>query len=147
MQLDRGYVTLEREWQPGEIIELDLPMPVRWVEANKRVQADRGKIALQRGPLVYCVEWPDNPGGKAHDLRLPDPTLQLSSASLRTEFTPDLLGGVVAIKGRALYPPRRGSRPPYVESDFTAIPYYAWANRGSGEMAVWLHHLDAHSPS
>jgi DUF1680 family protein len=147
MQLDRGYVTLEREWQPGEIIELDLPMPVRWVEANKRVQADRGKIALQRGPLVYCVEWLDNPDERLRDLRLPDPGFNSSSLeSLRAESVPDLLGGVVVIRGRALYPPRPGSRPSYIESDFAAIPYYAWANRGPGEMAVWLH-LNAHSPS
>ena len=70
LEPDRGYATLEREWQPGDTIGLDLPVLVRYVEANKRVQADRGKVALQRGPLVYCVEWPDNPG-HVHDLALP----------------------------------------------------------------------------
>jgi len=120
-QIERGYATLERDWQAGDVIDLELPMPVRRIEADEKVEADRGKVALQRGPIVYCLEWADNPGVDLGSLRLAD------AEPLATEFMPELLGGVVVVKGQTLLP-----------SSFTAIPYYAWANRGPGQMVVWL---------
>ena len=60
-KLEKGYATLNRNWKPGDVIELTLPMPIRRIVANDSVEADRGRVALQRGPLVYCAEWPDNP--------------------------------------------------------------------------------------
>jgi hypothetical protein len=95
----------------------ELPMPVQRVLCHQQVAANRGRVALERGPLVYCVEGVDN--GRLADLLLPD------DAALTAEHQPDLLGGVTVIRGE-------GKRP------FLAIPYYAWANRGAGEMAVWL---------
>jgi hypothetical protein len=132
-KLDRGYVTLDRKWKPGDVIELVLPMPARRVVASDHVAADRGRVALQRGPIVYCAEWPDNPGGRVRNLVLPD------SARLTAEFRPDLLNGVMTIRGKALgllydSEGKLGKR----EQDFVAIPYYAWANRGPGEMSVWI---------
>ncbi|MBN2580739.1 MAG: glycoside hydrolase family 127 protein [Pirellulales bacterium] len=133
---DLGYATIRRDWKPGDVVELDLPMPIRRVVANEKVAEDRGKVALERGPLVYCIEHADVPGGKVGNLILPDDT------PLSARFRADLLGGVEVISGKA-----EGAR--YVLKDgkqtiqcspvsFTAIPYYGWAHRGPGEMAVWL---------
>ncbi|HEX8600112.1 MAG TPA: glycoside hydrolase family 127 protein [Chloroflexia bacterium] len=133
LQVDRGYATLTRVWQPGDVIELDLPMPARRVVANERVDADRGRVALQRGPLVYCAEWPDNPHVAVRDIVL------AGDDTLTAEWVPDLLNGVVVLKGRALRQTKvKGDEAPWTEQDFTAIPYYAWAHRGPGEMLVWL---------
>ncbi len=135
---EQGYVSLTRSWQEGDALELNLPMPVRRVAANDKVQADRGRVALQRGPLVYCAEWPDNPNGKVRNLLLPD------SEALTADFEPDLLNGVTVIKGRActVAMDENGNRVK-TEQAFKAIPYYAWANRGRGQMAVWIAHDEA----
>ncbi len=123
-QITRGYARIEKDWQAGDIIELNLPMPVNRVIANDNIQDDRGKVALERGPIVYCAEWVDN-GGKALDLALAD------NAVLATNYNPDLLNGVTVIRGEALN--RAGKK-----HSLTAIPYYAWSHRGPGEMTVWL---------
>ena len=128
-----GYVSLNRTWQPNDSVELDLPMSARRVIAHEKVQADRGRVALQRGPIVYCAEWPDNPDGKVRNLLLTD------DQSLSTEFEPELLNGVEVIKGKA-YTVSSDDQGKLVkaEQDFKAIPYFAWANRGRGQMAVWF---------
>ena len=72
LAIDKGYVTISRRWERGDAIELTLPMPVRRVAAHERVEADRGRVALQRGPIVYAAEWPDNPDGQVRNLVLPD---------------------------------------------------------------------------
>jgi DUF1680 family protein len=128
-----GYVTIDREWQAGDAIALTLPMPVRRVRAHERVEADRGRVALQRGPIVYAAEWPDNPRGKVRNLVLP------AQAQLTSAFRPDLLRGVQVVTGRAIglaYDAQ--GRITRTEQPFTAIPYATWANRGRGQMAVWL---------
>ena len=133
LDLVRGYARIERTWQPGDVVELDLPMPVRRVLAHAAVEDDRGRVALQRGPLVYCAEWPDN-GGRALDIVVPD------GASFESEFRPDLLDGVQVIRGdvEAIQEDSRGESAPTAPHRLTAIPYFAWANRGMGEMAVWM---------
>jgi len=102
------------------------------------VEADRGRVALQRGPVVYCAEWPDNPNGRVRHLMIPD------EAKLAAEFKPDLLNGVVVIKGKSIslaYDTQgKVVRNP---QDFMAIPYYAWANRGRGQMLVWIPNSEA----
>ena len=113
-----GYVRVRRNWKRGDTIHLTLPMPARRVVAHAGVKEDEGRVALQRGPLVYALEAIDN-GGHALDLVIP------RDAALRSRFRADLLNGVQVISGE-------GSRP------FVAIPYYAWNNRGAGEMAVWI---------
>src|SRR5215470_7886885 len=132
-KLDKGYARLNRAWKQGDVIELRLPMPVRRVVASARVGADKGRVAIERGPIVYCAEWPDNPNGHVRNLLLSD------SARLTAEFEPDLLNGIEVINGRAfsLAYDRQG-KIVRNEQPFTAIPYYAWANRGRGEMIVWL---------
>jgi len=130
IQVEKRYVSLSREWKRGDVIELNLPMPVRRVLANEQVAEDRGRVALERGPIVYAVEWADNPKGQVRDLILPD------TERLTAEFKPALLNGVTVVKGKAL-----SGRS---EQAFTAIPYYAWANRGRGEMIVWIRN---HEPA
>ncbi len=124
-----GFMHVRRVWTAGDTIELDLPMPVRRVVANEKVEADRGRVALQRGPIVYCAEWCDQSDRRVQHLILPD------EAPLHSQWRGDLLGGVTTITGRVQALQEDGS---LREQDFTAIPYYAWAHRGAGEMAVWL---------
>src|SRR5262249_17811144 len=95
IKLTDGYAPVTREWKTNDTVELNLPMPVRRIVANDRVQADRGRVALQRGPIVYCAEWPDNPGTHVRSMVLRD------VQKLNAEFKPDLLGGVTVIKGEA----------------------------------------------
>jgi hypothetical protein len=108
-------------------------MPVQRVLANDAVKVDAGKIALQRGPLVYCAEGVDN-GGKALDLAIP------AGVFFKAEFRPDLLKGVVVLKGKAvaLTKSADGRVSSRKDQDVLFVPYYAWSNRGAGEMAVWL---------
>ena len=131
--LDKGYAKLERPWKAGDVVELSLPLPVRRVVAHPSVEADQGRVALQRGPIVYAGEWPDNPGGHVRNLLLAD------DVRLTSEFRPDLLGGVQVVKGTAVamaYDDQGHVNER--RQDFRAIPYYAWANRGPGEMVVWI---------
>jgi len=118
--MEKGYAQLHRKWKPGDMIELGLPMPVRKVLSHEDVKENVGKVALQRGPIVYCFEGADN-AGQVLDRALPDDSL------LETEFLPDLLGGLVIIKDSSAE-----------KRQLTAIPYYAWAHREADEMAVWI---------
>jgi DUF1680 family protein len=137
----RGYAWLPRRWRRGDVVSLSLPMPVQRLKANPRVEADHGRIALQRGPLVYCLEAVDN-GGHVRNLVLPP------GARLHAEDQPGVLGGVTVIRGEALavhhaeWPDglyRPADRLPGVMPvGFTAIPYFANANRQPGEMTVWI---------
>jgi DUF1680 family protein len=133
-KLESGYVALDRSWRKGDAVELELPMPVRRLVANEQVTDDSGKVALQRGPLVYCIEWPEVRDGHVVNLLLPD------SAPVTASFRPDLLNGVEAITGEAesLRYADAQKRISKENVHFSAIPYFAWANRGRGEMAVWL---------
>lgn len=122
--LDRGYAVVARTWSPGDVVTLTLTMPVRRVVADERVADTRGKVALERGPVVYAVEGVDH-GGKVLDLVVPE------SVRFGVEPRPSLLGGVTVLTARVR---DTGGR----DRALTAIPYYAWAHRGPGEMAVWL---------
>jgi hypothetical protein len=138
MQLDKGYVALTRDWKAGDVIELYLPMPIRRVLANDHVVADRGRVALERGPIVYAAEWPDNPKGQVRNLMLP------RSENLVASFKPDLLHGVTVVEGRAIALAFDAQgKVTKTEQQFTAIPYYAWANRGRGQMIVWFPEAEA----
>jgi uncharacterized protein len=135
---DGGYVAINRTWKPGDTIDLNLPMPVRRIVANEKVAADRDRVALQRGPIVYAAEWPDNPNGKVRNIVLPD------ANALTSEFRGDLLNGVAVVKGRAVGLALDGKGTvEKAEQPFMAIPYATWANRGRGQMAVWLARTDA----
>jgi DUF1680 family protein len=129
----RGFAVLRRRWKPGDTIDLDLPMEVRRVLSHEKVAADVGRVALERGPVVYCAEAVDN-GGRVFNLVLPD------DAKLEARHIAGLLGGVTVLTGRAiaLSPSDDGRSVVTREQEFQAVPYYAWAHRGAGEMAVWL---------
>ena len=131
--LKDGYAVIERDWKKGDVVALSLPMPVRRIAATDSVKADRNRVALQRGPLVYCVEHVDN-GGKAMNLIVPD-GVQFTSA-----YQADLLGGVVTLQAEtpAVAISEDGASVTTVPKKITAIPYYAWANRGKGQMQLWL---------
>ena len=133
LDAEQGYDRIERQWKKGDVIELNLPMPVRRVLSHEKVAGNTGKVALQRGPVVYCAEWPDN-GGHVLDLVLAD------NVKLTTEDRKDMLGGVKVIRGKAAGATYDADAETVLkkERDFVAIPYYAWAHRGAGEMAVWL---------
>jgi DUF1680 family protein len=130
--IHKGFAGIKRKWQKGDTIELDLPMSVRRIIAHPNVKEDKDKFALQRGPIVFCLEWPDN-DSKVLNLMIPDNSL------LRTEYKPDLLNGVMIITGNAQVVKRtkNGGVSPARNKQFVAIPYYAWAHRGRGEMTVW----------
>jgi DUF1680 family protein len=121
----KGFATVRRRWQKGDVVTLSMDMAIRNTIANDRVADDRGKFVIERGPLVYCLEGIDN-GGKVLDVAVPPDT------AWSHQFKADLLGGVEVI---TLTPPPSSSSPARA---LTAIPYYAWANRGRGEMAVWI---------
>jgi hypothetical protein len=130
----KGYAILNAEWKKGDVITVHLPMPVRRVIANEKVQDDRRKVALQRGPMVYCAEGIDN-GGEVLNMIVPE------AANLQTEYRRDLLNGVTAIKGKAikLIKSEKEVRFEKTAGNFLAIPYYAWCHRGAGNMTVWFH--------
>lgn len=144
-----GYVPLKRRWHPGDIVRLELPMPVELVLANDRVRENVGCVALRRGPVVYCFESPDNPDVSILDLKLLlDPSAP--ARGFTPEHCPDLLGGVTVLRGQALTPkpghapgplyepPDQRREAPAEQATVTAIPYHAWANRGPSQMRVWV---------
>jgi uncharacterized protein len=138
-----GYLRIERAWKRGDVVELDLPMPARLTEAHPRIESTRGCVAIERGPLVYCLETADNPDGHVADLEID------TAAPLESVWAPDRLGGVVLVKAAGwavdtrpwanqLY--RQVGAPPAARRRvaLTAVPYYAWANREPGAMRIWI---------
>ena len=130
--LRRGYVSVRRRWRSEDAVRLSLPMPIQRVYANARVKANVGRVALQRGPVVFCLEGKDN-GGYARNIILP------RDSRLDATFNKDMLGGIVVISGpgRAVFWAEDGTLKTRAIR-LRAIPYYAWANRGRSEMVVWI---------
>ncbi len=135
---DRGYVCIERRWKAGDVIDLELAMPVQRIKAHPLAAANKGRAALQRGPIVYCLESADNREFSLRDICLP------ADVKVKNDFKKDLLGGVVVLNCKALvkaeqnwenqlYLPQKNK-----ETVLTAIPYYAWANREPGQMIIWI---------
>lgn len=116
ISLDKGYAPIKRRWNRGDVVTLELEMPVRKVVAHDSVQADRDRFAVERGPLVYCAEGADNAGSVLTR------TFPGAEVKFETQENPDLLGGIVTVKMNTL----------------NLIPYYAWCHRGMNEMSVWF---------
>lgn len=132
VNVDGGYAAIDRSWEKSDVIELDMPMPVRTVVANEKVESCRGRVALVRGPLVYCAEGPDNNDNKVHSVLVPP------NAQFTPEFRPNLLGGVTALKGNVKsFAWTEDGETAVSAHELKAVPYYAWAHRGRHPMRVW----------
>jgi DUF1680 family protein len=142
--VEKGYLGIERAWTDGDTVQLDLEMPVVYMQANPNVQQMLGRVALQRGPVVYCLEGCDHPGTPLDDIVLRGDVA--ADTLFAPEYISSLLGGVVVLKGTgmqsaqpdwegALYQQKAAQPAPI---NLTAIPYYAWDNRAAGEMRVWF---------
>lgn len=136
-----GYATIDRAWRPGDVIDVEFPMPVVKLESNPLVEETRNELALKRGPIVYCLESTDLPKGIAvHSIALP------LESTFEEEFEQGLLSGVTTLEGElvarnsepwgSLYRPVGGEEPRRFRGRF--VPYFAWGNRGKSEMTVWL---------
>ena len=130
---DKGYAVITREWKKGDVISLSLPMDVNEVSSRETIKANEGRIALQRGPLVYCVEGADN-DGQAWNFVVPDNT------QYTITYNSGLLKGIVTIQANvpAVKIGADGLSINTKTKTITAIPYYSWCNRGSNPMQVWL---------
>ncbi len=123
-QRSDGYIILDRKWKVGDIITYEIPMEIQQIVADARVKADLDQFAVQRGPLVFCAEWPEGEDGHILDLRFD------KDAPFTTRFDPELLDGTQIIITK--------TSDPVLPREVTLIPYHLWNNRGSGEMMVWL---------
>jgi hypothetical protein len=137
--LDHGYVAIRRRWSAGDAVDLDLPMPVERIYGNPRIKMDIGRIALKRGPLLYCLEQVDN-SSEVGMLKMP------RDAKPEAAERPDLFDGIITVVAdavaaeiadwdRDLY---RNEPPRHIAARLTAVPYYSWSNRGANRMAVWI---------
>ncbi|MEO6850635.1 MAG: beta-L-arabinofuranosidase domain-containing protein, partial [Mucilaginibacter sp.] len=131
--IENGYAVINRKWKKGDQVQMNLPMDVKKITANKALVDDRNKIALQRGPIIYSAEWKDN-NGKVSDLMIPGNTI------FKPQYEKDILNGITVLKGDAIRSGdlKKGTK----KVVLTAIPYYTWANRGPGEMTVWFPRAD-----
>lgn len=133
LKVQDGYAVLLRRWTAGDRVHLILPMPVRRLVAKDQVEADRGRVAFQRGPIVFAAEQVDNPGLDLTRVKID------REGSVSATFDPQLLGGVAVLSAPAHFvKPETTEKPETISTTVKAIPYYAWANRGLGAMEVWL---------
>lgn len=131
-ELHNGYLTIDRKWKKNDVVEIHFDMLPRLVKANEKVAADRGRVAVERGPVVYCAEWSDN-DFNVHTLLMNRPP------ELRVVEKPELLYGLnqIVTDAQALSYDKAGKLA-VKDVKLTLIPYYAWAHRGEGDMEVWL---------
>ena len=128
------YITIERKWKQGDIVELNLPMDIRRIVANDNAEDLRGRVALERGPIVYCLE-----GGDQQDSTVFNKYI-MNSAPISAHFEKNLLGGIIVLEGQAKEVEQDGD---VKDVTFRAIPYSTWNNRGPQQMEVWI----ANSPA
>jgi hypothetical protein len=147
------YLAIKRQWAPGDTVTMNFPMPTEVLASNPRVTENRDRVAVQRGPIVYCLEQSDQPNTPA----LADVALTASaspSKSFQAEHQADLLDGVTVLHhagaaressttGEALYMPANLDTPKMRSQKLTMIPYYAWANREPTQMQVWTLYTKA----
>jgi DUF1680 family protein len=133
VNIEKGFARISRRWKKVDEIDLNLPMRIRRLVCDEKVEANLGRVALERGPIVYCAEGVDN-GGQVFNIVLPD------DVELKPEYRKNILGGVMVVTGKArgLHSSVDGKSVETREQEFVAIPYYAWSHRGVGEMLVWL---------
>ncbi|MCW3807956.1 beta-L-arabinofuranosidase domain-containing protein [Plebeiibacterium marinum] len=127
---DKGYIVLSREWNAGDRVNIHFPMSVHKTVANSKVTEDVGKVALERGPILYCLEWPDNDAVFSSVID--------DAATITTVNEPDLLNGVLSLNINGKIAQDSAKQIVLKDAALKAIPYYSWDNRGIGEMAVWI---------
>ena len=131
--MDKGYAVINREWKKGDKVEVDLPMEIRKIVSREEVSENKGRLAIQRGPLVYCVEGADNDGKALNIVMTKETELSTLNSVVLSEPVVALTGEVIAANASAdkmsLVTGKR---------KIIAIPYYAWCNRGSNQMQVWI---------
>ena len=140
-EVKNGYIEVENQWKEGDKINLELPMEIEIIESHPKVKDNVGKVAIKRGPIVYCMEQVDNPWGDPRYMEIADYNLKAEPS--------EILEGIVIIKGKGkivdcriwennLYLPKEEVKRNKKEVEFITIPYYAWANREKGPMTVWI---------
>jgi hypothetical protein len=132
-QIVKGYAVISKKWKKNDKVELTLPMNVQRVIANTNVPDDNGKVALQRGPIMYCAEWKDNDGKTSN-------IIVTKAATFTRTYEPSLLNGVMVLKAdvKTVNVNEAAQTITTENKTMTVIPYYSWANRGKGEMTVWF---------
>jgi DUF1680 family protein len=132
--IENGYAVLSKTWKTGDWVDISFPFEIRKIRASENIEDNRGKMALQLGPLVYCAEFADYENPDISNLVLNE------NAVLSAEYEPGLLGGVNVISGNAEEIKVADNNGPMETwpRQFKAIPYYAWSHRGKGQMAVWI---------
>ena len=124
-----GYAVVNRKWKKGDVIELSFPMDVRRISANDNAEDDRGKYALERGPIVYCLEGKDQPDSMVFNKVI------IANTHIDTKFDAQKLNGIIELTGKASKVETDGT---VKETTFKAIPYSTWNNRGADQMEVWI---------
>lgn len=132
-QLEKGYFSILRKWKKGDIVEIHFDMEARTVKSHQLVEANRGRVAVERGPLVYCAEWPDNQHAIFSTLLNANPVFEAVHEA-------DLLRGITTLRttDAQAFSYTAGGKVKVEDITLTLIPYYAWAHRGKGTMSVWL---------
>jgi DUF1680 family protein len=132
--LEKGYAVFKRTWNKGDVVEMDLPMEVEKVLANDKVKDDKGKFAFQKGPLVYCLEGPDNKDGVVQNI------VMNQQVAVKESYEKQLMNGIITLTGEGSATSRQVESSDLLKTNLqaTAIPYYAWSNRGPSEMVVWI---------
>ena len=125
------YITVDRKWKTGDVIDIDFPMDVRRIVANDNAEDLRGKVCLERGPIVYCLEASDQEGGSVFDKYLPN----YEKLTFNAHYEPTLLGGITVIDTKGRMVKANGD---VTEVDMRAVPYAVWNNRGPQQMEVWI---------
>jgi DUF1680 family protein len=133
-QLEKGYAVLQRTWKAGDQISLEFPMEVQKILANSEVKSDVHRFALERGPIMYCLEGPDNKDATVQNIVVD------KNAAVNAVYKPGMLNGVTILEMQGASSSRQLNSDQLINTTqaVTAIPYYAWANRGPGEMTVWI---------
>lgn len=133
-EMVKGYAVINRSWKKGDAVAFELPMEIQKVFAKETVKDDKSRFALQRGPLIYCLEGPDNKDSAVQNIVVD------KSAAIQAVNKPNLLNGVTVLEMKGSSTKRQLNSDELIryEQTVTAIPYYSWANRGPGEMVVWI---------
>lgn len=136
--LEKGYLVISRPWKKGDVVSVHFDMPVRTITAHEKVKADEGRVAVERGPLVYCAEGADNKGFSIFNFLMPQqPQFAVSDQQINGKRDVNFSVKAISVKGKAVEQDAQGN-PTVKDATLTMIPYYAWNHRGPGLMEVWM---------